>query len=138
MNEFLNYYNKYINYSYAERMRLAQIAYRKMKEQFTAVSNSWNAFNACIDVTLMFLVCDGNLSQSDYNLFLDISGCSPSYDELYQSALHVSKNYDKTCSTIRSYGVNTTASVVYYASVLLACKGSFGQYERFIVERLIR
>ncbi len=135
-NEIYNMYVKYSRESMSYRIRLGQIAYKKTENALKVKFDSWNAFNGIISFALMCLCGDGNLSESDYHIFKDISGCSPTYRELCMTANDVSKNYSLIIRNIRSCGQEAVGYALHLASVIFACKGSYGRDEEAIVKTL--
>ena len=133
MSEIRYFYNKYICEPMETRLRLGAIAYKKLEEELRTVYSSWDAFNACIDLTIMFLCGDGDFTRKDYDIFIAVSKKSPTYDQAYDTARAVSKNYTNIINKYKTLNTSLRASIVYLASVIFACKGSFGRSEEIMV-----
>lgn len=130
-------YSKYSRESMSYRLSLGKIAYKKLENALKVKFDSWNAFNGVISFAVMCLCGDGNLSENDYQIFKEISGCSPTYRELCMTANDVSKNYSLISRNIKSCGQDCIGYALHLASVIFACKGSYGRDEQAIVHSLI-
>ena len=95
-------YSKYSRESMSYRISLGKVAYKKLENALKVKFDSWNAFNGVISFSVMCLAGDGNLTENDYQIFKAISGCTPTYNELYQTARDVSKNYSLIIRNIKS------------------------------------
>lgn len=120
-----------------ERIYYTRVAYKQAEEAFKKVLGSWGGFNATIDATLMCLCCDGDFTRRDHQIFLDISGKSPTYDELYNNAVAVSKNYNNIINSCKNAGNDVIACLVTLFSAVFACKGNYGSNEESIICNLI-
>lgn len=129
-------YSKYSRESMSYRISLGKVAYKKLENALKVKFDSWNAFNGVISFSVMCLAGDGNLTENDYQIFKAISGCSPTYNELYQTARDVSKNYALIIRNIKSCGQDCIGYALHLASVIFACKGSYGRDDQAIVNSL--
>lgn len=129
-------YSKYSRESMSYRISLGKVAYKKLENALKVKFDSWNAFNGVISFSVMCLAGDGNLTENDYQIFKAISGCSPTYNELYQTARDVSKNYALIIRNIKSCGQDCIGYALHLASVIFACKGNYGRDDQAIVNSL--
>lgn len=127
-------YLKYSKESFDSRIQLAQIAYRKTEEQLRRKLSSWDAFNGVICLTLMCLCGDGNLTQSDYEIFKRVSNATPTYNELYDTAR--SLNYQLIIDKYRECGPEALGQALVLSAIMFACKGSYGQDEQVMINAL--
>ncbi len=135
MQQFV--YDLYLKYSKEPidyRIKLAQTAYRKVEEKLKDRYNSWDAFNGVICLTLMCLCGDGDLTYNDYEIFKKISKASPTYNELCETVGNL--NYKLIVDKYRVCGQETLGQALYLVAVVFACKGSYGDDEKAIVNAL--
>ena len=135
-NEVYNLYRKYLNEPMSYRLSLGKIAYRKAKEKLQTCMSSWDAFNGAICLSLMCLCGDGNFTYNDYEIFKEISGCSPTYQEACGTVRELS--YNLIINKIRGCNQDTVGQCLYLCSVIFAIKGSYGNDEDAIVRGLSR
>ena len=135
-NEVYNLYQKYLNESMSYRLGLGKIAYRKAKEKLQTCMSSWDAFNGVICLSLMCLCGDGNFTYNDYEIFKEISECSPTYQEACGTVSEL--NYNLIINKIRGCNQDTVGQCLYLCAVIFAIKGSYGNDEDAIVRGLCR
>ncbi len=138
-NHVQQIFNQLNGYTKNYQLSICKKSYKKMEESFKNYLGSWEGFSSAINVSFAFMVADGNASYNEYDLFLQITGFSPSYEEFRSNAIQISKNYDEVIRLVCNYGHKHAADVIYFALAFYALRGTnLSSYEENLINAIER
>ena len=130
-------YQKALQLPLSNRIVLAQKSYQAMKTEFNNAYGSWEGYNYALDSAIAIMACNGDITQQEYQLFVQITGSSPSYNDIVNNARKISQQYDRLIRIITSKGDELKVKVAYYYCVFCACKNSLNDYEYSFIEKAL-
>ena len=111
--------------------------YNKLVNNLESVMGSAGGFFTAIRTACAIVACDGKLTVDEYNAFVEFSGSSCSYDEFYDTACGVSKDFAGAINQIRSCGSDAVGITYALAIGVFALKGYLSSSEECFIENLL-
>ena len=112
--------------------------YNQLEKILESTMGSAGGFFTTIRITCAMIASDGNISRDEYNAFVEFSQSSCSYDEFYETACGVSKDFFGAIDEIRAQSADAVGATYALAMGIFALKGYMSQYENNFIEYLVR
>ncbi len=131
-NELVKIYNELASMSRYDRMHNAKAAYEKLESLLQEKMGHGPGYFAATRVACALVAADGQLTRAEHELFREFATSSCTYDELYDSAVSISKDFKSVLDIITTRGSEIRFVAGYLAAAIFAEKGMLGENEEAV------